>query len=52
MKIQNMGQKYVTPKVRDMARPVPRPLTPIYLIFHPFFPHSSTTTSPISQTSL
>jgi len=23
MKIRNIGQKYVTPKVRDMARPVP-----------------------------
>ena len=23
MKIRNMGQKYVTPKVRNMARPVP-----------------------------
>jgi len=23
MKIQNIGQKYVTPKVKDMARPVP-----------------------------
>jgi len=23
MKIQNMGQKYVTPQARDLARPVP-----------------------------
>ena len=24
MKIRNMGQKYVTPKVRNMARPCPQ----------------------------
>jgi len=31
MKIRNMGQKYVTPQVKDLARPVPpaaRPCQP------------------------
>jgi len=28
MKIRNMGQKYVTPQVRDLARPVPQAARP------------------------
>jgi len=41
MKIRNMGQKYVTPEVRDMARPVPLVARPVPLVARPCHPSES-----------